>query len=122
MKIIKYNQDESAINVQVDINGIELWKYTYFADEPFNNSERLKRTPKHELGISKQLEKDAHSWQIYLANPNDEDVSVNVSLKWFENENELDTWIPEEAGDDDKVVLKGNSGIEITDSSYFMKS
>jgi hypothetical protein len=122
MKIIRCNKDESSIKVSIKIDGIELWKYSYIADEPFNNSEKQQKLPEHELGITKNLDRDSNYWKIYLANPYDETRKVKVSIKWFEDGNEIADWTPDEAGKDGKVVLKANSGIEISDSSYFIKS
>jgi hypothetical protein len=122
MKIINYHNQENSIKVKIEINGIELWKYSYMADEPFNNSPKLHKIPIHELGKAINLDRDAHYWKIYLANYNDVNKEVEVSIKWFEQEIEIACWIPEEADDNGKVIVKANAGIEITDSSYFLKS
>jgi len=122
MKLIKYRDGESLIKVSITINGIELWSYLYMADEPFNNSQKLQKTPVHELGKAKNLDGDSHYWKIHLGNPGDEDKKVEVYLTWFENETQIAKWIPEEADSDGKVLVKANNGKEITDSCYFIKS
>ena len=121
MKLINYKSDENSIKVRIDIIGIELWKYRYSADEPYNNSPKLNKLPVHELGKAINLESDAHFWKIYLANKNDNNKEVEIIIKWFEKETEIARWIPKEANENGKVVLNASSGIEISDSCYFLK-
>jgi hypothetical protein len=73
------------------------------------------------LGMAINLDRDAHYWNIYLANYNDINKEVEVYIKWYEQDSEIACWIPDEADDNGKVIVKANSGIEITHSSYFLK-
>jgi len=122
MKTIRFNNQESSVKVTIEINGIELWRYTYKADKRFDISAELKKASSHELGIAKNLEDDIHYWRIFLGNHSDVDKKVNITITWLESNNEIAKWIPCEAGPDGKVLVKANSDIEISDSSRFVKS
>jgi len=122
MKIISYKNKDNLIKVKIEINGIKLWKYLYSADEPYNNSPKLNKLPVHELGNAINLDSDAHYWKIYLANPNNQNKEMEIIITWLENEMEIASWIPEEANKNGKVIIKSNSGMEISDSCYFLKS
>jgi hypothetical protein len=122
MIIIKYNNPNNSIKVTIEINDIELWHYRYVADATFINSNKLQRPCEHELDIAKNLDSDVHYWEIQLGNITDEDIKAKVIMKWFENGNEIARWIPIDADQDGRIIVNANSGLERTDSAYFIKS
>lgn len=124
MKLIKLKKLDKTVTVIIEINSINLWHYVYriSSNNNFTNSPDEGKSNNHDLGIVKNLDKKRHDWVVRLGNITNINKKIPIKITWKEDGKEIAEWIPGEADDDGRVLVKANSAVEITDSSLFIKT
>lgn len=93
--IIPIKKDEGMVTLKINIQGTVTWDYRYYEDQTYHN-DSIKNNPKiHLLGLPHDLTVKKHEWDHTLINPSDAKISVDVIMKWYQVQNNIENQIAE---------------------------
>lgn len=114
---IKLSDDQNApVALTITIDGISHWNYTYNGDNRIDNSEKINKPKKHDLGQVSSLKLDNNYWKIELWNILDTDIEVTVKMEWTGGVLDTTTWI----SGNEIIKVPANSRKKLTGAAKFI--
>lgn len=103
MILIPVKNDGGLVTIDVEIEGTPVWSYLYDEDQLHRNAASEKKPGHHTLGQPHELIDSNHDWEFRLANPTDNEITVQVSIEWKQSGAIIANW-------SEKVKIDGGSG------------
>ena len=92
MELVKFKMNGGVVTIQVTINGLVVWTYTYAEENDVHTGESSSPGPHiHTLGLPHELNIKVHNWDVHLGNSGQKQ-NYSVEINWLQDNNVIHTW------------------------------